>query len=43
MSKGVPFDLAFSMDDVEVLAFVVTMARFDGNEWNWNTMDWVKK
>lgn len=38
VKNNVPYDVAFAMDDAERLAHAVTFARFEGNEFNWDTM-----
>jgi len=38
--NGVPYDLAFNLDDQELLAHVIVMGGFEGLSWNWDAMDW---
>jgi len=38
--NGVPFDVAFSLDPRERLAWVAIMGRFDGGDFDWATESW---
>jgi hypothetical protein len=40
VTNGVPFDVAFSLDDDERLAWVVAVGRLKGREYNWHTRQW---
>lgn len=40
VTNGVPFDVAFSLDEDERLAWVVVIGRLKGREYNWQTKDW---
>lgn len=35
---GVPFDLAFQLDDNTRAAFSIIFSQFEGNKFNFNTM-----
>jgi hypothetical protein len=35
---GVPFDVAFSVDDITRAAWCITMSEFEGNTFDWSTM-----
>jgi hypothetical protein len=39
----VPFDVAFSLDATERLAFVVALGRLDGGEFDFATMRWKER
>lgn len=43
MKNGVPWDVAWSLEDTEVLAYCVTFGRFEGNEFDWQQMKWVER
>jgi hypothetical protein len=38
--RGVPYDVAFGLDDAERMAFVVTCGRLDGREFEWRKLRW---
>lgn len=40
VKNGVPFDVAFSLDAVERLAWVVVFGEFSGLHFNWETRSW---
>ena len=40
---GVPYDVAFSLNDTDKLAYTIIMGQFEGNEWDWSRMHWVDK
>lgn len=42
VKNGIPFDVAFSLDDIERLAWVVIMGEFQGLTFNWETGEWEK-
>jgi hypothetical protein len=42
VKNGIPFDVAFSLDDDERLAWVVVMGQLNGLTWNWDTMSWER-
>lgn len=35
-----PFDVAFSLDEEERLAFVVAIGTLDGREFEWSSLTW---
>jgi hypothetical protein len=39
--NGVPFDVAFSLDRRERLAWVVIFGTFDGGSFDWMSETWV--
>ncbi len=43
VSKGVPYDVAFSYSEAMVLGSCVTLGQLEGNEFNWQSMRWVEK
>ena len=42
VKAGVPFDVAFSLDDATRLACCVIAGEQEGNKWNWNALAWDK-
>ena len=38
--NGVPFDVAFSLDPDERLAWVVVFGTLDGGEFDWQAREW---
>lgn len=36
--NGVPFDLAFQLDEMTRAAFAIVFSGFHGAKFNWNTM-----
>ena len=38
VKNGVPFDVAFGMDDIKRTAFCIVMSEMEGSRFNWNTM-----
>ncbi len=43
MRSGVPFDTAFSLDDVTRAAWCIIFSEFEGRRFNFNTMDWERE
>jgi len=43
VKNGVPFDVAFGADDEFRLAMTVVMGQFEGLDFDWNRMQFVKK
>lgn len=37
------FDVAFSLDDAQAMAWAIIFGQFDGGEWNWNRMAWERR
>ncbi len=40
VKNGIPFDVAFSLDPVERLAWVVIFGEFNGLTFNWDSQSW---
>lgn len=42
---GVPFDVAHSLDDVELLAYTIKFSQFENGNltWDWQNMRFVEK
>jgi hypothetical protein len=38
VKNGIPFDVAFRLDDVTRAAFAIAYSEMDGNTFDWNTM-----
>jgi hypothetical protein len=36
----VPFDIAFSLDEAERLAFIVALGTLSGRQFDWSTVSW---
>jgi len=43
VKNGVPFDVAFAADDERALAMYVVLGEFEGNTWDWDAMNWIKR
>lgn len=43
VKNGVPFDVSFSLEPYERLAYCVTFGEFEGNKWDWQAMAWQKR
>jgi hypothetical protein len=42
--NGVPFDVAFCLDEAELMAYWVMFASFETDkEWNWDTMNFEER
>ena len=43
--NGVPFDVAHSLDESELLAYTISFAKFEngGQTWDWNSMKFVER
>jgi hypothetical protein len=39
----VDFDIAFSLDIPEAIAWAIIFGQFEGNDWDWKSMQWKKK
>jgi hypothetical protein len=37
---GVPFDVAFSLDDDDRTAWVIAIGELDGKRYDWTTRQW---
>lgn len=42
VKNGIPFDVAFSLDDVETKAFLITLAELDGHRYDWQNGSFIK-
>lgn len=38
MKNGVPFDVAFQLDDLTRAGFCIILSEHSGAEWDWSTM-----
>jgi hypothetical protein len=38
IKNGIPFDVAFALDDVRRGAFAIAFSEMEGNEFDWHTM-----
>ena len=38
VKNGVPFDVAFSLDDVTRAAWSIVFSQMEGHKFNWSTM-----
>jgi hypothetical protein len=38
VSKGVPFDVAFALDDITRTAFSISFSEMDGAKFDWDAM-----
>lgn len=43
MKNGVPYDVAFALDDAERLAHAVVLARFEGTDFDWAAMSYRRR
>ncbi len=39
--NGVPFDVAFSLDQGERTAWIVVLGELNGKQWDWGAMRWT--
>lgn len=42
MKNGVPFDVAFSLDDIERAGWAIAFSEMEGNKFDFNAMEWIK-
>jgi hypothetical protein len=43
VKNGVPFDVAYNLDESELLAYWVTFAQFETTkQWDWDSMSFVE-
>ena len=42
VKNNVPFDVAMSLEEHEVLAYAIIFGELDGGTWNWSTGQWDK-
>lgn len=40
LSRGVPFDVAFSLPVEDRIAWIVALGTIDGREFDWSAMRW---
>jgi hypothetical protein len=40
VKNGVPYDVAFTLDDADRLAHLIVLGEHEGNRWNWRRMGW---
>lgn len=40
--NGVPYDVAYSLPDDEVMSECIAFGILDGGEWDWTKMKWRK-
>jgi len=40
IANGVPYDVAFAVEEERALAMWVTLGEFNGGKWNWAEMAW---
>jgi hypothetical protein len=40
---GVPYDVAFSLPELDVQAYGIIFGEFEGNEFDFNRMTWKEK
>ena len=43
MTKGVPFDVAFSLDPTDRMAWTIIIGELEGGQWDWSGMAWKKQ
>jgi hypothetical protein len=41
--NGIPFDVAFQLDDLTRTAWCIVFSEMEGNEFDWNTMQFKEK
>jgi hypothetical protein len=41
-TRGVPFDVAFSLESHEIIAWNIILGQLDGRVWDWRAMNWKK-
>ena len=41
--NNIPFDVAFSLDNVTARGWALQFARMDGHDWDWDSGTWKKK
>ena len=40
IKNGIPFDVAMSLQEHEVLAYAIIFGKIDGGKWDWSSMSW---
>jgi hypothetical protein len=43
VKNGVPFDVAFSLDETDRLAYAIILGKFEGGEWDFSRMRWAER
>lgn len=43
MHNGVPFDVAFSLDEITRASYAITFSTFHGNEFDWDTFTFKER
>ena len=43
VNKGVPFDVAFTLDATMRLAWCVVLGELDGGRFDWTRLEWDKR
>lgn len=43
MKNGIPFDVAFGLNDVTRAAFAISFSEMEGNEFDWTTMSFKER
>ena len=43
MHRHIPFDVAMSLTNAELLGFTVIMGELDGGTFDWDNMEWEKR
>lgn len=43
VSKGIPFDVAFALDEMTRMAWCIILGELDGARWSWERMAWESR
>lgn len=43
VKRGVPFDVAFSVDESWRLAALVAFGEIEGEDWDWKNLRWLEQ
>jgi len=43
VKNGVPYDVAFGMNDEMRVAHVIVLGEYEGNDWDYNAMRWKER
>lgn len=43
MRNGIPFDVAFGLDETSRAAYCIVFSGFEGSKFNWNTWEFDKR
>ena len=41
VKNGVPYDVAFSLDPVDRMAYTIIFGQMEGKQWDWNSLSWT--